>query len=258
MRSVQRGISTFFLIISILTIAVACGAGYFAFSQNLKEKVTSINSFEDCAKHYPVMESYPEQCQVPGGKHFTRELSEEEQQKLSSSQPKVVGQNIPGSPSVLDSWNSGDNETANWKTYTNSTEGYLIKYPEEWVIMKDNPFDGNIVGGFKIPTSDDQYLSLNIDTTTKDISYERYAYFHYLGGKTTPKKVNEMTIDDVVWEKWAHVESGNETSKNAPYVLATTHNGKKFFLIKNYSLPSQDLEKNSDLIDQAILTFKFL
>ena len=38
-----------------------------------------INSFEECAAAgYPIMESYPEQCAVPGGKTFTRTLSDEE------------------------------------------------------------------------------------------------------------------------------------------------------------------------------------
>jgi len=32
-----------------------------------------INSFEECAKHYPVMESYPPQCAVPGGPTFTED-----------------------------------------------------------------------------------------------------------------------------------------------------------------------------------------
>lgn len=30
----------------------------------------SIDTFEECAKYYPVMESYPEQCNTPNGGHF--------------------------------------------------------------------------------------------------------------------------------------------------------------------------------------------
>ncbi len=33
-----------------------------------------ITSFEECAQHYPVMESYPEQCNTPDGKHFVRNV----------------------------------------------------------------------------------------------------------------------------------------------------------------------------------------
>jgi len=32
-----------------------------------------INSFEECAKHYPIMESYPPKCAVPGGPTFTED-----------------------------------------------------------------------------------------------------------------------------------------------------------------------------------------
>jgi len=32
-----------------------------------------INSYEECAKHYPIMESYPPQCAVPGGPTFTED-----------------------------------------------------------------------------------------------------------------------------------------------------------------------------------------
>ncbi len=36
-----------------------------------------IDSFADCvAAGYPVMESYPEQCRTPEGKHFTRDISD--------------------------------------------------------------------------------------------------------------------------------------------------------------------------------------
>jgi len=75
MRSVQRGISALFLVVAVLAIAIASAAGYFIFSQNLKEKAASINSFEECARLYPVMESYPEQCNTPDGKHFIKEYS---------------------------------------------------------------------------------------------------------------------------------------------------------------------------------------
>ncbi len=38
-----------------------------------------INSFDECANAgYPIMESYPAQCRVPGGKTFTQVLSESE------------------------------------------------------------------------------------------------------------------------------------------------------------------------------------
>lgn len=47
-----------------------------------------IDSYEACvAAGYPVMESYPEQCAVPGGETFTRQLSKDEQTQLGQDEP---------------------------------------------------------------------------------------------------------------------------------------------------------------------------
>lgn len=35
-----------------------------------------INSFEECAAVYPVMESYPRQCRTPDGRHFVEEIEQ--------------------------------------------------------------------------------------------------------------------------------------------------------------------------------------
>lgn len=80
MRSVQRGISTVLIMLIILIIGIALASGAFIFNQN--QKAASISSFDECAKLYPVMESYPAQCNTPDGRHFVQELSEEEKQKL--------------------------------------------------------------------------------------------------------------------------------------------------------------------------------
>lgn len=78
MRAVQRGITTTVLVLVILAGTIAITSVYLTYYQTQKQKVSQINSFEDCAKHYPVMESYPEQCKTPDGRYFTRELSGDE------------------------------------------------------------------------------------------------------------------------------------------------------------------------------------
>ena len=123
MRHVQRGVSMTFLVVAILVVAIASAYGYFAFSQDLKKKVTSINSFEECAKHYPIMESYPEQCKTPDGKHFTRQLSEEEKQRIVSP--------FAPSPSV---------KSTSWKIYRSSKNGYELQYPSEWFAKEQNGY----------------------------------------------------------------------------------------------------------------------
>jgi len=35
----------------------------------------AIADFDSCAKKYPVMETYPEQCRIPDGPTFTKEIN---------------------------------------------------------------------------------------------------------------------------------------------------------------------------------------
>lgn len=85
MRHYQRGIATSIVLIIFLIAGVAVVSGFLIFYQN-QLKIKSINSFEDCAKYYPVMESYPAQCNTPDGRHFVQELSEKEKEKLKPQQ----------------------------------------------------------------------------------------------------------------------------------------------------------------------------
>lgn len=62
----------------IILVFLCVGAGIFAFFKyEEKQKVSQINSFEECAKLYPVMESYPPQCVTPDEKHFTQNIGNE-------------------------------------------------------------------------------------------------------------------------------------------------------------------------------------
>jgi len=66
------------LLITIVAIFLVGGSAYFVW-QNMKPQgepapVAKINSFEECAAKYPVMESYPRQCATPDGKHFTENI----------------------------------------------------------------------------------------------------------------------------------------------------------------------------------------
>lgn len=59
------------LLLAIITLATVALVSF----QNNQNKA-SIESFEDCvAAGYPVAESYPEQCFVPDGPSFTRQIN---------------------------------------------------------------------------------------------------------------------------------------------------------------------------------------
>jgi hypothetical protein len=61
------------IIIVLVGLAMLALGGFIGFSLGLSQgKVTNINSYEECvAAGYPVQESYPERCSVPGGNSYT-------------------------------------------------------------------------------------------------------------------------------------------------------------------------------------------
>lgn len=75
----QRGFSIMMLVFLVAILAIVGAGSFYLFNQ---QQLAAINSFNDCAKKYPVMESYPAQCNTPDGRHFVQELSDEERQKL--------------------------------------------------------------------------------------------------------------------------------------------------------------------------------
>lgn len=68
-----------------LILAAVVVAGLFAWTWYAlgNDAAANISSFDECAAAgYPIAESYPEQCIVPGGPSFTRMLTDEEQARL--------------------------------------------------------------------------------------------------------------------------------------------------------------------------------
>jgi hypothetical protein len=80
----QRGFVPILMILIVLGILLV--GGYLGYQKYQNSKLESIKNFEDCAKFYPVMASYPGQCNTPDGRHFVQTLSPEEQKKLEPVQ----------------------------------------------------------------------------------------------------------------------------------------------------------------------------
>lgn len=76
------------------------------------------------------MESYPEQCQVPGGKHFTRELSNKEAQRFSA---------LPKS-SPVSHLNIKDKVS-----YKNIEHNFELKYPQSWSYLLESQGDKTVI-----------------------------------------------------------------------------------------------------------------
>ncbi len=65
------------LIIALLVLLIITLGGWWYYSSQEKAKLAAIINFESCAAQYPVLESYPEQCNTPDGKHFVRDVGNE-------------------------------------------------------------------------------------------------------------------------------------------------------------------------------------
>lgn len=105
----MRGFSSVLLIFVVVILAVGGIGSYYFYNQ---QKIQSISSFEECAKYFPVLEAYPEQCKTPDGKYFIRELTEEEKQKLAL--------NVEPLPQA--------NDVVGWKTYKD--QDISLIYPD--------------------------------------------------------------------------------------------------------------------------------
>lgn len=63
------------LIVAVVVI-LALGALLALLIQKPKTETLVIDTFEECAEFYPVMESFPRQCQTPDGRFFVEEVEE--------------------------------------------------------------------------------------------------------------------------------------------------------------------------------------
>jgi len=88
----------------------------------------------------------------------------------------VVTSSIPQStpspsPSDASPAPTGTGETANWKTYTNATLGFLVKYPPSYKLISEGP--QTVVFGFSI--SDESpypYLTISIKDFTETTKFQ--------------------------------------------------------------------------------------
>jgi len=67
------------VIIGVVLLVAGFTVASFYFQQELqrKEQIKAIALFEECAKLFPVLESYPARCVTPDGRSFTQDIGNE-------------------------------------------------------------------------------------------------------------------------------------------------------------------------------------
>jgi hypothetical protein len=127
---------------------------------------------------------------------------------------------------------SVQNETANWKTYTNDQYGFEFKYPESWTIVNNLENGANIVD-------------------PKDINYRRISvYVDQSDPEGSIRDVNQITSESSVKiqgldAKQYNGESG-VTGRSAVFLVIKSNN---YYYV---------LIAPTDLYSQILSTFNFI
>lgn len=263
----QKGFAQIIAITTaIVLVSVLVGGVYY--TTKIKP-LQNITDFESCAKAgYPIMESFPERCTTPDEKTFTRELTEEEKEKLqppsnnefciqviTPAKNPQTGQckEYPTPCDVPQGWEKVDScdETANWETYVNSRNQFSIKYPPGWKIVKPVGMDPFVVS-FQNPET-----SIYIHVYPSEPGETLTSYLEDIKSKSGSSidKVTEIKrykIDDVEVEKSITEEPSAKSGQVSVYAV---NSGKTYQLIMPYKNNKQML---LEIFEKMLTTLKFL
>src|SRR3989344_3354810 len=236
----QKGFSLIIIILgTLLVLWLLSGGGYYLYNQ---QKLRSITDFESCAKYYPVMLSYPGQCNTPDGRHFVNELSDEERENLA---PSPATQKSPKMEYLT-------SKMCNIKLLAPKEDESFV-YPDGyWDFMDENSQFLNMnqyTGvGFVRPNSgtDADYGSVKIFCADNYKGFDNQALFNdlesnivsYGKDQTTGDSVKIAKLGEVTkWEKPVYkINLEKVVYLSGDYYLLATD--KKIYLIKDLVFPN--------------------
>jgi len=156
-------------------------------------------------------------------------------------------------------------ETANWKTYTNTKDNYSIRYPQNWFDRK----------GYEASGIDSEHYFSNEDTTYESLSSEgvyifikKYydkttqdnPYFYFNQDKNYPG-AELITINEQPAVKTKikipNLSGKGDTEKYFNQV-SIVYNNKIYYKITLESWINQAVKNNESTFDQILSTFRFL
>jgi hypothetical protein len=149
-------------LITLAAFVVGLALVWVFFKQGGPAKITT---FEECAALYPVMESYPEQCNTPDGKHFVRDISNDVNNLIQVDAP-VAGATV-SSPLIVTGKARGTwYFEASFPVKIEDALGGLItqgvaQAKGDWMTTEFVPFEATLL--FAAPTTDTGFLVLKND-----------------------------------------------------------------------------------------------
>lgn len=152
--------------------------------------------------------------------------------------PSVQTNSLSISPTAVQP-NETSSETANWKTYTSMKYGYSIKYPASFQYLNS----GGILAT-DILTDNKNFIEiLNPERLTTNVDFT-----------ATIKKEGEILISG----QKAKEKMGEITSTKGTLIdIGPIKNGKGENYMIRYFSTSQSTEKDLEIFDQILSTFKF-
>lgn len=173
--------------------------------------------------------------------------------RLSSGQPQQIS--VSPTPQI----SKAIDETANWKTYTNSKYGYSVKYPSELLVKEEGKINTHIIDltGFflsKSPATQGNSMSIEVrsDAYKEIISTLQREWWG--GTKESPNKAEDIEIVGTNGKRisGAHVPSGG-----ALFEVYLPRQNLVYVIRLMVSFSEKQIGYNEKTFDNIISTFKF-
>lgn len=160
------------ILVTFLVVATSFGAWVVLSQSGSSNVVKDIESYEDCvAAGYPVLESFPEQCNTPNGRNFVRELRDDEKSALEAPSESIDSEDIEvlyqgdGSTSTyLEAYPDMFYHIATTRDGLNTLLTELFGGQNTFIQVESVNFDTDMVVFVAAKTQSTQGYTLNIDS----------------------------------------------------------------------------------------------
>lgn len=157
------------------------------------------------------------------------------------------------------------NPTANWKTYTNSKYGYVLKYPTNWSLVEQ--LSGAYADLYDQPNitqpqlHDGSWVIINISAASREGNVkisDPIGTRKEFANKVYEQKIADITLDTYPAAKMVlDILPGNQTDSR-PTTSIVTNMGSDTLVIAFSNPDRQQYEKDLKIFDQILSTFKFI
>lgn len=191
------------------------------------------------------------------GTYFIVKSQVKPQAPASSSSP-VSSSSVQASPtpSVID-------ETANWKTYTNTKYNYSFKYPQDWILQnKQLDIENGMIDNIEfIKNGQNRLLEFSAYQNSTSFGSTAKGYLQYYQNMANENTEGPAMIVTSNNKKINNNINGFQLSIGGADVtkkIVFDDNGKLFVISPNImAMSPKEQSENEKTVDQILSTFKF-